>query len=157
MKKLFISIFFLLFFILIILNNQKVSLPVMSETSDNNNYYYELDFNNDILTIRNFKLKLGIFTSYDYYIKKIFIKYPNNIKEKLIDKKYFSFDNSNFNKGIERLRNEYIIMLKNKYLYDELEKDIDNTVIEKVHLYCTKDALIKFRNKYPNVKINELY
>ena len=156
MKKVLISLFFLFCLFMLILNNEDESQFVMGEITQNNSYYYELDFNNDILTFRNFKLKLGIFTSYNYYIKKVFIKYPGNIKDRLLDKKYFSFDNSNFNFGIERLKNEYIVMLKDNNLYDELDKDINDVVIEKVHLYCTRDALTKFMYKFPNVRVNEL-
>ena len=129
---------------------------VMYETKVNNKYYYQLDFTNDVLNFRNFKLKLGLFTSYNYYIKRVYIKYPENIKEKFSDKRYFSFDNSNFNDGIQRIKNEYSVLLRDKKLYDELEKNLDDVVIEKIDLYCELGALTKFKKKFPDVIVTEL-
>ena len=159
MKKL---IYILMFFLVLsfifykIYNKYIEDEVVMAEINDSNSFYYSLNFNSDALNFRNFKVKLGLFTSYNYYIKKVYIKYPQNIKEKLTDKKYFSFDNYNFNDGIQKVKNEYIILLRENHLYDELEKDLDNTMIERVDLYCDLDALTKFKKKFPNVIVTEL-
>lgn len=159
MRKLVSILTFFLVLCLIfifICKDDNESKLVMYEPKSKNNYYYRLDFNNEVLTFRNFKLKLGLFTSYNYYIKKVYVKYPKYIKDKFIDKKYFSFDNSNFNDGIEKIKKEYIILLREKYLYEELEKDMDDVVLERVDLYCELDALTKFKRKFPNVIVSEL-
>ena len=154
MKKLVVILIFFLAVSLLIPKNNSEKM-VMSDINDNDNHY-ELIFKNENLNLRNFKLKLGVFTSYEYNITKIYIKYNDSIKEYFNDKEYFSFDSSNFNNGIEKLKEEYNVVLNENYLYDELDKDIENIVIEKVELYCEKAALNKFKEKYPNVIINRL-
>ena len=153
MKKfIIISIFFLF----IILFNNSIDETEMAMATNINDNYYELIFKNEDLNFRNFKLKLGIFTSYEYKITKVYIDYKENIKEYFVDKEYISFDNTNFNLGIEKLKEEYNVMLKEKYLYDELDKDINDIKISKIELYTTQDALTKFKSKYPNVIINRI-
>ena len=154
MKKLII---FLTFFLLIIsfIHTKEDSIEVASINEYNNNNCYELDFSNELLNFRNFKLKLGLFTSYNYDIKKVYINYPEKIKDYLKEKRYFSFDSSDFNLGIEKVKEEYNILLKEKYLFDELDDDINNVVIKKVFI-CAEDAGIKkFENKYPNVIVKK--
>jgi len=150
MKKLiFIMIFFL--FISFLIPKKDNSKMVMANI--NNTNYYRLIFNNENLNLGNFKLKIGLFTSYDTKIKKIYFKYNDNIKDYFKDKNYFSFDNSNFNIGIEKLKEEYNLVLKDNYLYNELDKDINTVTIKMVELYTESEAINKFKQKYPNVKI----
>ena len=154
MKKLIILTFFLF---LILLSNQKSNTEfVMGNNINSNNNYYQLDFGNELLNIRNFKLKLGIFTSYEYKINKIYIRYNENIKDYFKDKEYFSFDSHTLNWGIENLKNEYSTILKENHLYDELEKDMDELVIEKIDIFCEREAIDKFLEKYPNVIIKNI-
>ena len=141
-----VSIFFLICLFLIPKNID--SKMVMSDIENTN--HYELIFDDEILNFRNIKLKLGVFTSYDYNITKIYLKNNKNLKE------YFSFDSSNFNRGIEKLKYEYNLLLKENNLYDELDKDIDETIIERVEIYANEDALTKFEGKYPGVIIKKL-
>lgn len=149
MKKLILILIF--FLILICFKKNDNSQMVMGINSKSR--HYELIFTNDNLNFRNFKLKLGLFTSYDYNISKVYIKYNESVKEYFKNKEYFSFDNSNFNDGIEKLKDEYNLVLENNYLYNELDKDINDVTIEKVELYASLDALDKFKSKYPNVTV----
>ena len=153
MKKFIIISIFFLFIILSNMESEKIKMTMA--TNDNHNLY-ELNFSKENLNFRNIKLKLGLFTSYEYKITKVYIDYPENIKEYFLDKEYFSFDSENFNRGIEKLREEYNVLLKEKYLYDELEKDINNIKISKIEIYTQEDALTKFKSKYPNVTINRI-
>lgn len=141
MKK---FIVFLIFFLFI--NVPSKEIMVFNESE--NTSYYELDFRNENLTLENFKLKMATFTSYEYNIKKVYI--DNSIKE------YFSFDNTNINIGVEKLKKEYLNELKENYSYDRLDNDINITRINKVELYCEEDALIIFRRKYPKVIIKRI-
>ena len=77
MKKLIILIFFL--FCICCINESNETKMTMANI--NSNTHYELIFDNEMLNIRNFKLKLGLFTSYDYNITKVYINYNENIKE----------------------------------------------------------------------------
>lgn len=154
MKKIFI-IFVIISTIFIFftkISHNKEDIPVMSVMHDYNNYY-ELNFKNDNLNFRNFKLKIGIFTSFEYNIMKIYIQYPDNIKEYFEEKPYFSFDSTNLNLGIEKLKYEYKKLLQSKFLYDEIENIFAQTRIYKIELYSNEDAIEKFKRKYPNVDI----
>ena len=141
MKK---FIVFLIFFLFI--NVPSKDIMVFNESE--NTSYYELDFRNENLTLDNFKLKMATFTSYEYNIKKVYI--DNSIKE------YFSFDNTNINIGVEKLKKEYLNELKENYSYDRLDNDINMTRINKIELYCEEDALTIFRRKYPKVIIKRI-
>ena len=132
MKKItFILIFFLI--CIMLYPKQSNSKMVMSDINNNSNHY-ELIFNNENLNIGNFKLKLGLFTSYEYNITKVYIKYNDNVKEYFTNKEYFSFDSSNFNRGIEKLKNEYNLVLKQNYLYNELDKNINEIIFVELSL-----------------------
>lgn len=141
MKK---FIVFLIFFLFI--NVPSKEIMVFNESE--NTSYYELDFRNENLTLDNFKLKMATFTSYEYNIKKVYI--DNSIKE------YFSFDNTNINIGVEKLKKEYLNELKENYSYDKLDNGINMTRINKIELYCEEDALTIFRRKYPKVIIKRI-
>ena len=154
MKK---FIIFLMFFLLVLtsVKTEDNAAGVMAPVNSNSDYY-ELNFKDEILNLRNFKLKLGLFTSYEYKITKVYIDYPESIKEYFNDKKYFSFNGNNLSAGIENLKYEYNLVLKENYLYEELEKNMDDIVISRVDIYCEKEAIEKFKEKYKNVIINVL-
>lgn len=155
MKKSLI-IFFLIFFLLTTYfktSNDSISVMSINEYEDN---HYELIFEDELLNLRNFKLKIAPITSYEYNITKVYIKYSDNIKKYFSDKEYFSFDNSNINIGLEKLKEEYTNILRNNYLYDELDKDINDVVISKIEVYMSEDALKKLRLKYPKVIIRKI-
>lgn len=150
MKK--ILIIFLIFFIVIITNikNNDESMTVMNVENIQSNHY-ELIFDNELLNFRNFKLKLASLTSYEYNITKVYINYTSDIK-----KEYFSFDNTNLNIGINKLKEEYTKVLKDNYLYDELDKDINDVVIKKVEVYAEEKAIKNLRLKYPKVIVKKI-
>ena len=99
MKRLLIFLIFFLFYILFVNKNVELK-PVMTYENDNSSQY-ELLFDEELLNINNFKLKLGLFTKYDFRINKVYIKYKEKLKDYFKDKEYFSFDNSNINNGLE--------------------------------------------------------
>lgn len=150
MKKLFIILIF--FLIISTMGNNNYDVTAMSINSNYDDC--ELIFENENLNLRNIKLKLALFSNHDSYIKKVYIKYNMKVKD-YFDKEYFSFDNTDFNLGIEKIINEYNEVLKDNYVYDETLTDINNIQIEKVILSTNKDILNKFIIKYPKVIINK--
>lgn len=155
-KIILIIILFLFLFIFIGKNND--SKTVFMENERNGNHY-KLIFSKEPLTIRTIKLKLTPFIN-NGYITKIYVKYDENLKEYFKDKEYFSFDNSSINTGIDTLKKEYLNVLSSNYLYNELEKDINDVSIESVDVYAEESVINNFKNKFKNViveKINEKY
>ena len=155
-KIILIIILFLFLFIFIGKNND--SKTVFMENERNGNHY-KLIFSKEPLTIRTIKLKLTPFIN-NGYITKIYVKYDENLKDYFKDKKYFSFDNSSINTGIDTLKNEYLNVLSSNYLYNELEKDINDVSIESVDVYAEESVINNFKNKFKNViveKVNEKY
>lgn len=155
-KIILIIILFLFLFIFIGKNND--SKTVFMENERNGNHY-KLIFSKEPLTIRTIKLKLTPFIN-NGYITKIYVKYDENLKDYFKDKKYFSFDNSSINTGIDTLKKEYLNVLSSNYLYNELEKDINDVSIESVDVYAEASVINNFKNKFKNViveKINEKY
>ena len=155
-KIILIIILFLFLFIFIGKNND--SKTVFMENERNGNHY-KLIFSKEPLTIRTIKLKLIPFIN-NGYITKIYVKYDENLKDFFKDKKYFSFDNSSINTGIDTLKKEYLNVLSSNYLYNELEKDINDVSIESVDVYAEESVINNFKNKFKNViveKINEKY
>lgn len=155
-KIILIIIFFLFLFIFIGKNND--SKTVFMENERNGNHY-KLIFSKEPLTIRTIKLKLTPFIN-NGYITKIYVKYDENLKDYFKDKEYFSFDNSSINTGIDTLKKEYLNVLSSNYLYNELEKDINDVSIESVDVYAEESVINNFKNKFKNViveKINEKY
>ena len=150
MKK--ILIIFSIFFLVVITNikDNDESMTVMNTENIQSNHY-ELIFDNELLNFRNFKLKLASLTSYEYNITKVYINYTSDIK-----KEYFSFDNTNLNIGINKLKEEYTKVLKDNYLYDELDKDINDVVIKKVEVYAEEKAIKNLRLKYPKVIVKKI-
>ena len=140
------TVIFLIFFLIVLSNIPSEERFVFNEISNSN--YYELDFMNDNLNFGNFKLKMAPFTSYEYNIKKIYI---NDIQ-----KGYLSFDNSNFNIGIEKLKEEYKNILRENYMYNKLDNDINNVRINRVYLYTEQIAISNFSEKYPKVIIKRI-
>ena len=155
-KIILIIILFLFLFIFIGKNND--SKTVFMENERNGNHY-KLIFSKEPLTIRTIKLKLIPFIN-NGYITKIYVKYDENLKDYFRDKEYFSFDNSSINTGIDTLKKEYLNVLSSNYLYNELEKDINDVSIESVDVYAEESVINNFKNKFKNViveKINEKY
>lgn len=155
-KIILIIILFLFLFIFIGKNND--SKTVFMENERNGNHY-KLIFSKEPLTIRTIKLKLTSFIN-NGYITKIYVKYDENLKDYFKDKEYFSFDNSSINTGIDTLKKEYLNVLSSNYLYNELEKDINDVSIESVDVYAEESVINNFKNKFKNViveKLNEKY
>ena len=155
-KIILIIILFLFLFIFIGKNND--SKTVFMENEKNGNHY-KLIFSKEPLTIRTIKLKLTPFIN-NGYITKIYVKYDENLKDYFKDKEYFSFDNSSINTGIDTLKKEYLNVLSSNYLYNELEKDINDVSIESVDVYAEESVINNFKNKFKNViveKVNEKY
>lgn len=155
-KIILIIILFLFLFIFIEKNND--SKTVFMENERNGNHY-KLIFSKEPLTIRTIKLKLTPFIN-NGYITKIYVKYDENLKDYFKEKEYFSFDNSSINTGIDTLKKEYLNVLSSNYLYNELEKDINDVSIESVYVYAEESVINNFKNKFKNViveKINEKY
>lgn len=155
-KIILIIILFLFLFIFIGKNND--SKTVFMENKRNGNHY-KLIFSKEPLTIRTIKLKLTPFIN-NGYITKIYVKYDENLKDYFKDKEYFSFDNSSINTGIDTLKKEYLNVLSSNYLYNELEKDINDVSIESVDVYAEESVINNFKNKFKNViveKLNEKY
>lgn len=155
-KIILIIILFLFLFIFIEKNND--SKTVFMENERNGNHY-KLIFSKEPLTIRTIKLKLTPFIN-NGYITKIYVKYDENLKDFFKDKEYFSFDNSSINTGIDTLKKEYLNVLNSNYLYNELEKNINDVSIESVDVYAEESVINNFKNKFKNViveKINEKY
>lgn len=155
-KIILIIILFLFLFIFIGKNND--SKTVFMENERNGNHY-KLIFSKEPLTIRTIKLKLTPFIN-NGYITKIYVKYDENLKDYFKDKEYFSFDNSSINTGIDTLKKEYLNVLSSNYLYNELEKDINDVSIESVDVYAEESVINNFKNKFKNAiveKINEKY
>ena len=155
-KIILIIILFLFLFLFIGKNND--SKTVFMENERNGNHY-KLIFSKEPLTIRTIKLKLTPFIN-NGYITKIYVKYDENLKDYFKDKEYFSFDNSSINIGIDTLKKEYLNVLSSNYLYNEIEKDINDVSIESVDVYAEESVINNFKNKFKNViveKINEKY
>lgn len=155
-KIILIIILFLFLFIFIGKNND--SKTVFMENERNGNHY-KLIFSKEPLTIRTIKLKLTPFIN-NGYITKIYVKYDENLKDYFRDKEYFSFDNSSINTGIDTLKNEYLNVLSSNYLYNEIEKNINDVSIESVDVYAEESVINNFKNKFKNViveKVNEKY
>lgn len=155
-KIILIIILFLFLSIFIGKNNDSKTVFMENERNDN---HYKLIFSKEPLTIRTIKLKLTPFIN-NGYITKIYVKYDENLKDYFKNKEYFSFDNSSINTGIDTLKKEYLNVLSSNYLYNEIEKDINDVSIESVDVYAEESVINNFKNKFKNViveKINEKY
>lgn len=160
MKNMFkvILIIALILFLFLFIGKNNNSKTVFMENERNGNHY-KLIFSKEPLTIRTIKLKLTPFIN-NGYITKIYVKYDENLKDYFKDKEYFSFDNSSINTGIDTLKKEYLNILNSNYLYNEIEKDINDVSIESVDVYAEESVINNFKNKFKNVtveKINEKY
>ena len=160
MKTIFkiILIIILFLFLSIFIGKNNDSKTVFMENERNGNHY-KLIFSKEPLTIRTIKLKLTPFIN-NGYITKIYVKYDENLKDYFKDKEYFSFDNSSINTGIDTLKKEYLNVLSSNYLYNEIEKDINDVSIESVDVYAEESVINNFKNKFKNViveKLNEKY
>ena len=160
MKTIFKIILIIILFLFLFIKKKKNndSKTVFMENERNGNHY-KLIFSKEPLTIRTIKLKLTPFIN-NGYITKIYVKYDENLKDYFKDKEYFSFDNSSINTGIDTLKKEYLNVLSSNYLYNELEKNINDVSIESVDVYAEESVINNFKNKFKNViveKINEKY
>ena len=160
MKNMFkvILIIALILFLSLFIGKNNDSKTVFMENERNGNHY-KLIFSKEPLTKRTIKLKLTPFIN-NGYVTKIYVKYDENLKDYFKDKEYFSFDNSSINTGIDTLKKEYLNILNSNYLYNELEKDINDVSIESVDVYAEESVINNFKNKFKNViveKINEKY
>lgn len=160
MKTIFkiILIIILFLFLSIFIGKNNDSKTVFMENERNGNHY-KLIFSKEPLTIRTIKLKLTPFIN-NGYITKIYVKYDENLKDYFKDKEYFSFDNSSINTGIDTLKKEYLNVLSSNYLYNEIEKNINDVSIGSVDVYAEESVINNFKNKFKNViveKINEKY
>ena len=160
MKTIFkiILIIILFLFLSIFIGKNNDSKTVFMENKRNDNHY-KLIFSKEPLTIRTIKLKLTPFIN-NGYITKIYVNYDENLKDYFKNKEYFSFDNSSINTGIDTLKKEYLNVLSSNYLYNEIEKDINDVSIESVDVYAEESVINNFKNKFKNViveKINEKY
>ena len=159
MKKYFISIIFVLLLygflsFNIVNSNKEEYIPVMSELRTYNlrEEEYELTFDEEVLNLSNFKLKMALFSSLDCDIKKIYINYPNKVKEYFDGIEYISVTGNNLNDIVDIVRNKYISILKNNNLYDN--EFVDNNIsINKVIIQGGAEVMDRFRIKYPKVKI----
>ena len=136
-KIILIIILFLFLSIFIGKNNDSKTVFMENERNDN---HYKLIFSKEPLTIRTIKLKLTPFIN-NGYITKIYVKYDENLKDYFKDK-------------------EYLNVLSSNYLYNEIEKDINDVSIESVDVYAEESVINNFKNKFKNViveKINEKY
>lgn len=157
MFKVILIIALILFLSLFIGKNNNFKTVFMENETNGN--HYKLIFSKEPLTIRTIKLKLTPFIN-NGYVTKIYVKYDENLKDYFKDKEYFSFDNSSINTGIDTLKKEYLNILNSNYLYNELEKDINDVSIESVDVYAEESVINNFKNKFKNViveKINEKY
>ena len=158
MKKFLISsilITILLFSIFSFKENEN-DIPVMGDVRvyKLKDGEYMLNFEDEGLTLSNLKLKLAVFTSYKSIIKRIYINYPNNSKEYFNNKEYFSFNNEDINEGISKIKEEYIRILEENNAYNLIENLSESNIsINKVLVQTELEALDKFKNKYPNVKV----
>lgn len=158
MKKFLISsilIIILLFSIFSFKENEN-DIPVMGNVRvyKIKDGEYMLNFEDEGLTLSNLKLKLAVFTSYKSIIKRIYINYPNNSKEYFNNKEYFSFNNEDINEGISKIKEEYIRILEENNAYNLIENLSESNIsINKVLVQTELEALDKFKNKYPNVKV----
>ena len=160
MKTIFkiILIIILFLFLSIFIGKNNDSKTVFMENERNGNHY-KLIFSKEPLTIKTIKLKLTSFIN-NGYITKIYVKYDENLKDYFKDKEYFSFDNSSINTGIDTLKKEYLNVLSSNYLYNEIEKNINDLSIESVDVYAEESVINNFKNKFKNViveKVNEKY
>lgn len=160
MKKIFL---FLILFSLtlvnmeLIINNELDVKNVMKEVNiSSNESEYELDFGKENLNLANFKLKFANFTSYNYQIKKVYFDYSDTYSE-YFNKEYFTFIGNNLNEGIDNLREQYLLIIKENRLSDDIDSITNNYIsIKKVIIYTSEEAIYKFKIKYPNVKVDRI-
>ena len=143
MKKM---LYFILIIIVLFIQYYKISDTNAKEiiNDDSNiNYTYYLDFNNEILSTNNLKLKLSLFFNDNSVIIKYYPKYNTDLKE------YFSYDKEK----IDSFKNDYLNLLRNDNRYDEINKTMETGVIIKgIEVYTTMNSINNYLKKYPNIK-----
>lgn len=160
MKKIFLFLFILSLFIMnmeLYINKDDNTKSVMYEYSDDVESDYDLYFEDENLNLGNFKLKLATFTSYHYQIKRVYFKCDNNSKEYFKNKEYFSFIGNNLNEGIDNLKEQYILIVKENNLYNDFNEITNNYIkIRRVRIYTSPVAIKKFKSKYPKVRVDKI-
>ncbi len=157
MKKQFI---FVLLFIVCLssflnIKKEEYDMSVMGEIRTYNlrEEEYEINFDEEILNLSNFKLKMALFSSVDSNIKRVYINYPYEFKEYSKNKEYISVTGNNLNYIIDLIKKEYTDILKENSNYKENYTYNNNISINKVAVQSTPEIIDKFKAKYPKVKI----
>ena len=129
-------------------------LSVMSEIRTYNNIQnkYELIFDDEVLNLSNFKLKMANFSNNSSNIREIYLNYPNNLKDYFKDIKYISVTGNDLNEIIKIIKERYEEVLIKNNVYERGYTD-NNISINKVILESNIQIVDKFKIKYPNVKI----
>ena len=158
MKKYFILFIYFIFICVICfypnIKSEDDDITVMNEIRTYNTAVneYELVFDDEVLNLSNFKLKMAIFSSSECNIRKVYIYYANNVKEYFKDKEYISVTGNNLNYIIDLVREKYNNVLKENNVYEEGYTD-NNISINKVVVQGDAEVINKFKMKYPNVKV----
>ena len=129
-------------------------LSVMSEIRTYNNIQnkYELIFDDEVLNLSNFKLKMANFSNNSSNIREIYLNYPNNLKDYFKDIKYISVTGNDLNELIKIIKERYEEVLIKNNVYERGYTN-NNISINKVILESNIQIVDKFKIKYPNVKI----
>lgn len=129
-------------------------LSVMSEIRTYNNIQnkYELIFDDEVLNLSNFKLKMANFSNNSSNIREIYLNYPNNLKDYFKDIKYISVTGNDLNEIIKIIKEKYEEVLIKNNVYERGYTN-NNISINKVILESNIQIVDKFKIKYPNVKI----
>ncbi len=129
-------------------------LSVMSEIRTYNNIQnkYELIFDDEVLNLSNFKLKMANFSNNSSNIREIYLNYPNNLKDYFKDIKYISVTGNDLNELIKIIKERYEEVLIKNNVYERGYTN-NNISINKVILESSIQIVDKFKIKYPNVKI----
>lgn len=129
-------------------------LSVMSEIRTYNNIQnkYELIFDDEVLNLSNFKLKMANFSNNSSNIREIYLNYPNNLKDYFKDIKYISVTGNDLNEIIKIIKERYEEVLIKNNVYERGYTN-NNISINKVILESSIQIVDKFKIKYPNVKI----
>lgn len=161
MKRIFL---FLIIFSLVLvkmefsINSGNTVVSVMSDIEDINlESDYDLTFEDENLNLSNFKLKFASFTSYNYQIKRVYFFLDIVDSEYFKNKEYFSFIGNNLNEGIDNLKSQYLLIIKNNNLHSDIDNITNNYInIRKVRIYTSSKAIEEFKIKYPKVKVDKI-
>ena len=159
MKKIFFYIFLFIIMFISLNNLNNADQEVMGEIKvyNDNEQNYELLFKDEILNISNFKIKLSMFDDNENYISKVYIKVPNKISDYLGEECILFMHGNNINEKIENLKKDYIDLIRENYLFNELEKfDSNNIEIYKVEVSGNYKTINKFKSKFDKVRVQKI-